>query len=256
MKKSTYDCNEKLNTPLISIIIVVFNGERFIQNAIESVLSQGYSNIELILIDGKSTDRTMNIVQKYEEQISVMVSETDLGIYDAMNKGIKLSRGDWLYFLGSDDTLYSKNTIASVFGNESKIEDYIDIIFGNVVDEEGKLIRSSLNWKTLLHNTLHHQSAFYRSSLFKHFYYRTDLRIISDYELNLISYISGNKHLSTNDIIAVCRNGGISTDHNNHRTFVNETNLIRLKHLPGIAGYILKYLFELKCRIHYAIRHI
>lgn len=88
--------------PLISIIIVTLNAGDHLENCIRSVISQDYQNIELLIFDGGSTDSTIEIIKTYEKYISYWQSQADKGIYDAMNKAIKHSKGDWLYFLGAD----------------------------------------------------------------------------------------------------------------------------------------------------------
>ena len=96
-----------MNTPpLITIITVAYNAVKDIENTILSVLNQTYPNIEYIIIDGGSTDGTLDIIKKYEDKISYWVSEPDKGIYDAMNKGIVKANGDYLFFLGADDKEY------------------------------------------------------------------------------------------------------------------------------------------------------
>jgi putative colanic acid biosynthesis glycosyltransferase len=244
---------QEANKPLISIIIVVFNGREFIEAAIKSVIDQDYNKIEIIIVDGKSTDGTIDIVKKYFERLDQIISEPDSGIYDAMNKGIKISKGEWLYFLGSDDQLFTSTIISSIF--ENNVDGSISIIFGNVSNDQGKLIRSRLDWKIILHNTLHHQSAFYRRSLFNNFSYDVGLKIISDYELNLISYLSKVEFVKVDRIVAMCRDGGASTNKANSNLFLNETNFIRSKHIGGIVGYLLRLLFVTKCRVHDAIRY-
>lgn len=245
---------EQINRPLISIIIVVFNGREFIEAAIKSAIDQDYNRIEIIIVDGNSTDGTTDILKNYFDRLGAIVSEPDFGIYDAMNKGIKISKGEWLYFLGSDDQLFANTTISSIF--ENNVDCSTSIIFGNVSNDKGKLIRSRLDWKILLHNTLHHQSAFYRRSLFDNFSYDAGLRIISDYELNLISYLSEVKFIKIDKIVAICRDGGASTNSANTNLFMRETNFIRSKHIRGIFGYILRLMFATKCRIHNAIRYL
>ena len=89
--------------PLISIITVCFNSEKTITNTIESVINQKYKNIEFIIIDGKSTDETFSIIQKYKANITKIISEKDNGIYDAFNKGLELATGDLIGFVNSDD---------------------------------------------------------------------------------------------------------------------------------------------------------
>ncbi len=89
--------------PLVSVITAVFNGEAFIASCIESVLSQDYPNIEHIVLDGGSTDGTVAILRKYQDQIAFWQSEPDKGVFDAWNKGLDLARGEWIAFLGADD---------------------------------------------------------------------------------------------------------------------------------------------------------
>ena len=98
----------------VSIITVTYNAQRFIEDAILSVLTQSYPGIEYIIIDGASTDATMSIVHKYHDRIAKIVSEPDKGVYDAMNKAIVLSTGDIIYFLGADDRLFDRDVVKEV----------------------------------------------------------------------------------------------------------------------------------------------
>jgi len=93
--------------PLISVVTVVYNGEKHLEQTIKSVLDQGYDNIEYIIIDGGSTDGTLEIIKKYEDAIDYWVSESDGGIYDAMNKAISLATGEWINFMNSGDDFFS-----------------------------------------------------------------------------------------------------------------------------------------------------
>ncbi|MDH5645697.1 MAG: glycosyltransferase, partial [Candidatus Heimdallarchaeota archaeon] len=92
------------NKPLVTIITAVLNGVDTLERTILSVISQSYTNIEYIIIDGGSTDGTIDIIRKYEHAIDCWVSESDTGIYDAWNKGVRLSNGEWIAFLGADDS--------------------------------------------------------------------------------------------------------------------------------------------------------
>ncbi len=115
----------------ISIITVCRNAQDTIEETIKSVLMQTYNDIDYIIIDGKSTDYTLHLLQKYQSKISTIVSEKDKGIYDAMNKGIEKAKGEIIHFLNSGDTLYNKNIIShivQVFKNEER-----DIVYGDVV---------------------------------------------------------------------------------------------------------------------------
>ena len=116
--------------PLISIITVCFNSEKTITNTIESVINQKYQNIEFIIIDGKSTDETLNIIQKYKTNITKIVSEKDNGIYDAFNKGLNLYKGDLIGFVNSDDVLLP-NAIEILVDYYNRYKDK-DFFFGSV----------------------------------------------------------------------------------------------------------------------------
>jgi hypothetical protein len=115
--------------PLITIITVVFNGEEFIEETILSVISQTYDNVEYIIIDGGSTDGTLEIIKKYEHAISYWFSEKDKGIYDAMNKGIDLATGEWINFLNAGDTFFQDNIL---FDRIVPITQSTNLIYGAV----------------------------------------------------------------------------------------------------------------------------
>ena len=100
--------------PLITVVTVVFNGAKFLDYTIQSVINQTYSNIEYIIIDGCSTDNSLEIIEQYKNKI-IWISEQDKGIYDAMNKGVALARGKWINFMNAGDSFYSLSTIADVF---------------------------------------------------------------------------------------------------------------------------------------------
>ena len=116
--------------PFISIITVVFNNEDYIECCIKSVLAQDYSNFEYIIIDGNSTDETLNIVNKYSDRINKIVSEKDSGIYEAFNKGIKYATGDYIGFLNSDD-YYTDNKVLSEISKKLNIEKN-HVLFSNI----------------------------------------------------------------------------------------------------------------------------
>ena len=104
----------KKQYPLISVITVSYNAVSTIEDTILSVINQTYTNIEYIIIDGGSADGTVGIIEKYVDRISYWVSEPDKGIYDAMNKGLKVANGDWAIFMGSDDVFFNNKVIMLV----------------------------------------------------------------------------------------------------------------------------------------------
>ncbi|UKT63322.1 glycosyltransferase family 2 protein [Pedobacter mucosus] len=101
--------------PKLSVITIVYNNVRDIERTIKSVVNQSYKKIEYIIIDGKSTDGTFEVVQQYKNHITKIISEPDRGIYDAMNKGLKLATGDYILFMNSGDEIYDEHTVEEVF---------------------------------------------------------------------------------------------------------------------------------------------
>ena len=116
--------------PLISIITVCYNAQKTIEATIQSVLCQSYAPIEYIIVDGHSTDQTLAIIQKYQDKIALTISEKDLGIYDAMNKGIKRASGEIIYFLNADDSFCDTKVVEDIVA-EFKSGDW-DLILGLV----------------------------------------------------------------------------------------------------------------------------
>ena len=176
----------------ISIVTVSFNGAETIRDTIESVLNQTYSDIEYIVVDGNSSDNTLDIIKEYEPDFSGRmhwVSEPDKGLYDAMNKGIHLATGDFVGILNSDDTFFNTEVI-EVLANFHQQND-LDASVGNIVQHsaEGKLLRiySAKNWspqKLKIGFMPPHPSIFFKRELFEKLgYYHLDFVISADYEL-------------------------------------------------------------------------
>jgi glycosyltransferase involved in cell wall biosynthesis len=197
--------NEK-DKPLISVITVVFNGEKYLEQTIQSVINQTYDNVEYIIIDGGSTDETLDIIRKYEGMVDYWISEGDEGIYDAMNKGLNVFSGEWVLFLGADDKLFDNDIFKSIFFCHYNA----DAIFGSIVYDNGKIFKSTIGLKTLFINTVHHQSVFYNSCLFNNFHYDITKYIVSDYELNLRLYLFSKHYIYVNKHISQCSMEGIS----------------------------------------------
>jgi glycosyltransferase involved in cell wall biosynthesis len=172
--------------PLISVITVVANGEKHLEETIRSVINQTYDNVEYIIIDGGSTDGTVDIIRKYEDQIDYWVSEPDSGIYDAMNKATSISNGNWLYFIGADDVLYD------CFANIIKyFISFNCIYYGNIRLKSNQLIYAGkFNLIKLLWKNLPHQAIFYPKSVFINHTYNLKYNLLADYYLNLVLFTS------------------------------------------------------------------
>lgn len=195
------------NEYIVSIITVSFNTKKSIEDTILSVLNQSLKNFEYIIIDGGSSDGTVEIIKKYSSEIDYWISEKDNGIYDAMNKGIKKSRGRWIYFLNSGDKLYSKNVIEEILGYLDK---KIDVIVGNVIYDTEELFIGNISKKVFFKNTLHHQGTLYSRKIFDEFIYSSEYKILADYDLNLYLYEKSSSFLVIDNLIARCESGGIS----------------------------------------------
>lgn len=125
----------------ISIITVVYNSEKYIRRTIESIVGQDYPAIEYIIIDGKSKDTTMQIVNEYRDRIAVVLSEPDKGLYDAMNKGLRLATGSYVLYINSGDTLSSPTLLSDLFNN---VPADSDVIYGDtqITDEDGNILHN------------------------------------------------------------------------------------------------------------------
>lgn len=170
--------------PKISIITPVFNNEMEIGRCIDSVFGQTYTNIEHIIIDGKSTDNSLSIIKEKAAHFDIIyISEKDEGIYDAMNKGIALASGDYLYFLGSDDVFYANNVLQEIV---VKFENN-DIIYGNVFFKHAQHIYAGeYNKNRIIDQSICHQAAFFSKRTFKIIgTYDTQLQLAGDWDLFL-----------------------------------------------------------------------
>ncbi|GAD79635.1 glycosyltransferase family 2 protein [Vibrio ezurae] len=124
-------------SPLVSVITVVYNGEEFIEETLKSVSSQSYTNIQYIVVDGQSNDNTMSIISRFKNSVNNLISGPDTGIYNAMNKGIKLATGDYVNFLNAGDTFADSDTISKIFNRD--LNEY-NLIYGDIYakEESGK----------------------------------------------------------------------------------------------------------------------
>jgi glycosyltransferase involved in cell wall biosynthesis len=193
----------KIETPLFSIITVSYNSEKTIRDTIKSVLNQTETNFEYILIDGKSTDKTIEIIKSYENKfkekgiVYKWISEKDTGIYNAFNKGINLSKGDWISFLGSDD-IYLKNALKIYKENIFNLKKEVDFVYSNILKNH-KIIASKLwEWNTFKRKmTIAHVGSFHHKNYFKtHGLFNEEYKIAGDYEVLL----RAKQHLRTHKI--------------------------------------------------------
>jgi glycosyltransferase involved in cell wall biosynthesis len=194
--------------PLISIITVVRNGAASISETLESVRAQCDADVEHVIVDGASSDGTVEIIKAFQRDRLRWISEPDQGIYDAMNKGISLARGEWFLFLGADDVLADTAVLADIF-RARELTKY-DLICGRSSYHGGRRCVPRLDWHTQVFNTIHHQAVFYRRRLFDDFRYRLDIPVIADYEMSFLAYKKGMSVLFLERHVAISGVHGVS----------------------------------------------
>lgn len=196
------------NRPLITVVTVIYNGEQFLEETILSVLNQSYDNVEYIIIDGGSTDNTLNIIRKYEHAIDYWISEKDHGIYDAMNNGVKLSSADWINFMNAGDYFNTGDVVFSLSKEIIKADD-VDVFYSdiNFLYKSGtELFKCNLDKEIIVH-----QSVLYKKSLHK----SVGANYIVFPGFNTSDYlffrlISNKKWVKTNFVIAAYSPYGVS----------------------------------------------
>jgi glycosyltransferase involved in cell wall biosynthesis len=202
----------------LSIITINRNNAPGLQKTINSILEQSIEAYEYIIIDGASTDESIEIIKKHSGQITEWVSEPDHGIYNAINKGIKIAKGDYCLFLHSGDVLYN-NCVLQRIGQCNINSDIA--CFDAVVNEKNKdiLVASprSISFYTFYHHTILHQATLIRRSLFdKYGFYNEKYRIVSDWEFFVrVLFIHNASFQSFPITLSVFDTGGISSDPNN-----------------------------------------
>lgn len=200
----------------LSIITINLNNASGLQKTMESVFSQTFTNYEYFIIDGGSTDRSKEIIEKYVDKLSYWISEKDRGIYNAMNKGIMKANGEYLLFMNSGDYLYSNDTLKKIFENS----DNEDIIYGDAMVVRGQDEKNEINtypnrltFRYFLTRTLHHTSSIIKTDLFKKFgLYNEEFKVMSDWEFFIkviCLYQASYKYL--NQIISCFNPDGISS---------------------------------------------
>jgi len=202
-----------MSKPLISIITVVYNGAATLEATIRSVREQTWTNIEYIIVDGGSRDGTPALLEKHKDAIAKWVSEPDKGVYDAMNKGIRMAAGDWLYFLGSDDCLYDPNVLTRLFGDP--FDQDCDLLYGDVKSPAYKgLYDGVFTHEKLLSRNISHQAAFYRKALFERLGdYDLRYRLHADWDFNLRCFEAGIPTRYAGVLVAEFGAEGMSSSH-------------------------------------------
>ncbi|MDB5362700.1 MAG: putative transrane protein of unknown function [Rhodospirillales bacterium] len=233
----------------VSVVVATYNAAEYIENCILSVLGQTFSDFELLIIDGGSTDGTLDILNRYAARIRFS-SERDRGIGDAHWKGVQAARGEWVYFLGGDDLLASPKAFQMLFQACGDRIAEADILTGQALYDDGRLYKSDRPDRLLIKNTIHHQGALYRRALFHERAFDTKLRVYYDYDFNLWAFYSGKKFVHTRVLIGLLSSGGLS-DRPEFKNYVEDMR-VRARHVSGFPLLfmtvlcVLRYLYKVQ----------
>ena len=228
--------------PTFSIITVTYNAGKVLEDTIQSVISQTYRNVEYIIVDGGSKDNTLEIIDKYSKHISKMVSEPDRGLYDAMNKGIRMATGDYLCFLNAGDKFHEKETLQQI-AETLKDKELPDVIYGEtaIVDETGKFLHmrrlstpERLNWKSFKQGMLVcHQAFLAKRELALKYPYDMQYRFSADFDW-CIRIMKEAKCLHNTRLTLIdYLNEGMTT--RNHKASLKERFRIMAKHYGWVS---------------------
>ena len=235
-------------TILFSIITVSFNSEKTISRTIESILNQSINNIEYIIIDGNSRDKTVEIIKSFEPFFNkkkikyTWISESDYGIYDAFNKGLKLASGKWISFLGSDD-YYLPNALNTYNKHLSKLTEEVDLIHSIVNVEDKKVISDVWSWSKFKRSmNIAHVGAFHNKDYFiKYGFFNTNYKIAGDYEL-LLRAKDKLRTYCFQEVTAFMSDGGISN--NQVQKVYEETTQIKID-IGSTSWFVAKFDYYL-----------
>lgn len=232
----------------VSIITVALNNAEYIEACIQSVINQDYKNIEHIVIDGGSTDGTIDVIKQYEDKIKVCISEPDDGVYDAINKGICISSGDIIGILHSDDIYIDEHVISNVVREFSK--DNVDSVYADLVYVERNNLKNVVRYydssvfeisKFVYGWMPAHPTCFIKKDIYeKYGFYKTDYIIAADYELLVRFYAKhGVSYSYLPKVIVKMRRGGLSTRNFKSNVILNK-EIVRACRENGIETNIFK----------------
>lgn len=256
----------KAKGPDVTVITVVYSAEEHIRKTLESVTLQTHKSVEFIIVDGGSTDDTMNIIKEYDEFVDGWVSEPDKGIYDAMNKGIDMAEGSWLCFMNAGDAFYSDHTIEDVMASAANLPSSLFLYGGAaIVNEAGELQTvlsplqfSKLNLNVLATRTMCHQSIFVAKSVVPK--YSTDFRLKGelDWYYSLLRLL---KHGQVNTLpFPVCRYSlGGEGDSNFIENQVERIRVTRkynnlFSFVSLIPAFLIPFVFRVKRYLCYRMK--
>ena len=221
----------------ISIITVNYNDKKGLEKTINSVVNQSFTGFEFLIIDGNSNDGSKEIIEKYKSKINYWVSEPDLGIYNAMNKGIKAAKGEFIIFMNAGDSFFDDDVLSK---SNPLLNSNIGIYYGNLIfTVNDKPVKScipptELSFSFFVDFSLPHQASFIKRELFsKYFLYNEKLKIMSDWEFTIFCICKENvpyKHLDL--FISNYDYSGISSSFDNTEKILKEKEIILKNHFP------------------------
>ena len=222
--------------PLITVVTVVYNGVDSLLQTINSVSDLVYPNLSYIIVDGGSTDGTVDLIKENEGKINLWISEPDQGIYDAMNKAWAMVKDDsYILYLGAGDKIL-------------KLPDMLkypqaDVIYGNVALGTSMIFKSAVNWKSYLGNTVHHQSMLVRKSVNPEPPFRLQFKIYADFDFNQRLLKRGIIFYKDDEFFAYALDGGVSAQITNESLAVVKSNY-------GLVTYFLAKQFYFLQKIY------
>lgn len=233
-----------MHKPTLSVITIVYNNVRDIERTMLSVLNQNYAHIEYIVVDGASTDGTLEIIQRYQDRLSKVVSEKDAGIYDAMNKGLALASGDYVLFMNSGDELYAPDTVETVFATAPNA----DIYYGETemynqawqsIGKRRHSVPEKFTWKSFRFGmTISHQAIYIRRSLTEP--YDRKYQLSADINWILTAAKKAKISVKVSGYVAKYLVGGMSKKR--HQQSLKERFVIFSKHyglLPNLFNHLV-----------------
>ncbi len=242
------------NTKKLSVITVTYNAEHTLERTLKSVRKQTYPAIEHIIVDGNSNDGTVALIHRYENERLKWISEPDKGLYDAMNKGIKMATGDYLCFLNAGDTFYDTDTVQKIFASSDEGHSP-DILYGEtaIVDDNGRFLHmrrlqapKNLTWKSFKHGmVVCHQAFIVKRELVEP--YDLSYRFSADFDW-CIRMMKKAKNIYNTDLILVdYLNAGMTTA--NRKASLRERYRIMEKHYGKVSTFLYHIWFVIRAMI-------
>lgn len=235
------------NKPMITIITVVYNGARFLEKTIQSIIEQSYDNVEYIIIDGGSTDGTLEIINKYKDKIDILVSEKDNGIYDAMNKGLVLASGKWINFMNCGDYFFNTNVIEDI---SSALDVKYKLVAGGFIRfwDDGRELKYDAGLLKIGQMPSSHQAIFFNGELAKLFPYNTAYKVGADYDV--VCRMIGHDDAPRLSDVMVVRMNAVGFARDNYLTYLNDYRLVIKSRFGKKASYV--WCFKVSLYLAYA----